>query len=345
MWTLPEYSALFREIYEPRNLWLSREQTLHRLIEEIAEIVKPIFIYNLKEIKWDLPDILAWVCAFSNKCNIDLQEIMIKYIEKPPGKTEGYKLLPFDVIGVETPETLEDWQRYLSLLYKNENANMPPELIISKLIEDVGLTSRKLRTRSDFSEIKRHLAGVIAWTMALASKFDIKLDDVVYAKYPNYCFRCRSKPCRCFKLSTIFISYTMDTKDEMRLIKKMLEDQNLKVFTFEILEPSFRRLRMVEAFDAINRSDGAIVLLKNHYSENVWAETIEILKTIDENNVWICAKKQQKRKRNKLQAMVKDLECSHMIEYYSDEKQLVSNLKNAVKERIEELSGLSKIPR
>jgi NTP pyrophosphatase (non-canonical NTP hydrolase) len=340
MWTLPEYAALFREIYEPRNLWLSREQTLHRLIEEIAEIVKPIFIYNIEEIKWDIPDILAWVCAFASKCKIDLQEIMLKYIEMPPGKPKGYILRPFDIIGVDTPETLEDWQRYLSVLYRNENANMPPELIISKLIEDVGLASRKLRTRSDFSEIRKHLAGVVAWTLALASKFDIKLDDVVYEKYPNYCFRCRSKPCRCFRLSTIFISYTMDTKREMTMVKEMLKTLGLSVWTFEVLKPSFRRMRMVEAFDAINRSDGAIVLLKSHWSENVWAETIEILKNIDENNVWICSKKQEKNKKNKLQAMLKDIEFSHMIEYYSSEKNLVSLLRKLVMTRIEELKGL-----
>ena len=174
----------------------------------------------------------------------------------------------------------------------------------------------------------------------MASKFDIKLDDVVYEKYPNYCFRCRSKPCRCFKLSTIFISYTMDTKHEMNLIETMLKTLGLKVLIFEVLGPSFRSTRMVEAFNAINRSDGAIVLLKSHWSENVYAETIEILRNIDENNVWICAKRQAKNKRNKLQAMLKDVEFSHRIEYYSSERNLVSLVKKVVGTRIEELKML-----
>jgi len=277
-WTLPEYSAMFKEIYETRNLSLTHEQTLHRLIEEIAEIVKPVFVYDLREIKWDLPDIIAWICAFANKCRIDLPEIMNKYIENPPGKLDAHRIQPIDIIRTETPETLEDWQRYLSVIYRNENANIPPELMIAKMIEDVGMTSRKLRTRSDISEVKKDLAGVFAWTIALANKFQIKLDDAVYKKYPNYCFRCRSKPCKCFRLSTIFISYTTDTREEMLQVKDLITSLSLKVEVFEELGPAFRRMRMVEAFDAINRSNSAVILLKSHWSENVQSLFSSILR-------------------------------------------------------------------
>ena len=82
------------------------------------------------------------------------------------------------------------------------------------------------------------------------------------------------------------------------------------------------------------------MLLKSHWSENVYAETIEILRNIDENNVWICAKRQAKNKRNKLQAMLKDVEFSHRIEYYSSERNLVSLVKKVVGTRIEELKML-----
>lgn len=341
-WTLREWSAMFKEIYEIRNLSLSPQHTLHRLIEEIAELVRPVLIYNMKEIKWCLPDIVAWLCAFANKCQIDLQEIMSKYMENPPGKlSKRIEIHSIDIIGKEKPETCEDWQRYLAFIYRNENMNIPPELMISKIIEDVGMTSRSLRTRRDISVVKNHLAGVLAWTIALANKFQIEMDNIVYKKYPNYCFRCRSKPCKCFRLSTIFISYTTDTREEMLQVKNLIEkDLNLQVEVFEKLGPAFHRLRMVEAFDAINRSDGTVVLLKNRWSENVWAELIEILKVIDENNVWICVEDKKKRKKGKLKLMLKDIEHFHKIYYYSEISQLLQFLKKEINKRTEELKKL-----
>lgn len=343
-WTLREWSAMFKEIYEIRNLSLSPEQTLHRLIEETAELVKPILVYNMTDIEWCLPDIVAWLCAFGNKCQIDLQEIMTKYMENPPGKLgKRIEIPPIEIIGKKQPGTYEDWQRYLAFIYRNENMNIPPELMISKLIEDVGMTSRSLRTRKDISVVKKNLAGVLAWTIALANKFQIKVDDVIYKKYPNYCFRCRSKPCKCFRLSTIFISYTTDTSEQMLQVKDLIEkDSKLKVEVFEKLGPAFHRMRMVEAFNAINRSDGTVVLLKNRWSENLWAELIEILKVIDENNVWICVQGKKKKKRGKLKFMLEDIEHFHKIYYYSEASQLLCFLKKEIDKRIEELKKLER---
>lgn len=334
---------MFKDIYEIRNLCLSPEQTLHRLIEEIAELVRPVLLYDIKEIRWCLPDVVAWLCAFATKWRIDLQEIMTKYLENPPGKLKQADLQPIDIIGRKRVESLEDWQRYLAFVYRSENTNIPPELMISKIIEDVGMTSRSLRTRRNISVVKDHLAGVLAWTFALASKFQIEIDDVIYKKYPNYCFRCRTRPCKCFRLSAIFISYTTDTTEEMLQAKVLIEsDLNLRVEVFEKLGPAFRRMRMVEAFNTINRSDGAVVLLKNRWSENVWAELIEILKVIDEDNVWICVqdKKKTRKKESKLQLMLKDIEHFHKIHYYSKTSQLLQFLKEEISKRIEELKEL-----
>jgi NTP pyrophosphatase (non-canonical NTP hydrolase) len=344
-WTLREWSGVFKEIYEIRNLPLSPEQTLHRLIEEAAELVKPILLYNRKEIKWGLPDIVAWSCAFANKCQLDIQEIMERYVEDPPGKSNiDNKLSPISIIGKEDAETFEDWQRYLAVVYRNENTNITPELMESRLIEDVGMTSRGLRTKQGISEIKNSLAGVLAWTIALANKFQIKLDDVTYSKYPNYCFRCRNRPCRCFRLSSVFISYTTDTMKEMEKVKNLVEkDLKLNVEVFPKLGPAYRRMRMVEAFNAISRSDGAIILLKNHWSENVWAELIEILKVIDENNIWICVS--SSKKTGKLKYLLEDVKHFHNIHCYSNMSTLLRFIKEKVNDRIMELKKLeAKMP-
>jgi NTP pyrophosphatase (non-canonical NTP hydrolase) len=344
-WTLLEWSAMFKEVYELRNLSLSPGQTLHRLIEETAELVKPILLYDMKEIKWCLPDIVAWLCAFVNIYKIDLQEIMVgRYIKNPPGKL-GRTASPVEVLGqgIEQPETFDDWQVYLGFIYRDENANIPPELMVSKLIEDVGMTSRNLRTHQDISIVKKSLAGVLAWTIALANKFQIGIDNIVYKKYPNYCFRCRSRPCKCFQLSTIFISYTTDTHEEMLRVKDLIEnDLKLEVEVFEKLGPAFHRMRMIEAFNAINRSNGAVVLLKDRWSENVWAELIEILKVTDENNVWICVQNNKKKKRGKLKFMLEDVKHFHRIDYYSETPQLLRFLKKEIDGRIEDLQKLKK---
>lgn len=350
-WTLNEWSTMFKEIYEIRNLSLSPEKVLHRLIEETAELVKPVLTLDLKELRWCLADIIAWVCAFANKCKIDLQEIMLKYVETPPGKMNALgSLSPDKIIGKSQPETFEDWQRYLGYIYRSENQNITPELIISKLIEDVGVTSRSLRTHKDISLIKKNLAGVLAWTIALANKFQMRIDettykmqidDIVYEKYPYYCHRCKKRECRCFKLSIVFISYTTDTKNEMTQVRTMIENRlNLKVEVFEKFEKAYRRMRMVEAFNVINRSDGAVILLKNRWSENVWAELVKILEVIDEDNVWICAQKTKKKRQGKLQLMIKDIEHFHRIDYYSKTSELTSFLEEEIMKRIKELKQL-----
>lgn len=346
-WTLREWSDMFKEIYGNRNLSLSPEQTLHRLIEETAELVKPILLYDMKDIKWSLPDIAAWLCAFANKYQIDLQEIMTKYMENPPGKSvKRIEMSPKEIIGKEQPDTYEDWQRYLGFVYQNENMNITPHLMISKLIQDVGMTSRSLRTRTDISTVRKNLAGVLAWTIALANKFHIKFDDVIYKKYPNYCFRCRERPCKCFRLSTIFVSYTTDTRKQMLQVKDLIEnDLKLTVEVFEKLGPVFHRMRMVEAFNAINRSDGAVVVLKNRWSENVWAELIEILKALDKDNVWICVQGKKRTKRGKLRFLLEDVEHFHKIYYYSNTSQLLRFLKKEIKNRIQKLKKTkAKIP-
>ena len=337
---------MFKEIYENRNISLTNEQTLHRLVEEIAETVKPVCVFNLEGIEWALPDIIAWICAFANKCHIDLREIMCKYVENPPGKLNlTTRIKPVDIIGTENPETFEDWQLYLGFIYRDENANIAPATMMLKIIEDVGMTSRRLRTRSDTAEVKKHLAGVLAWTIALANKFQIKIDDIIYKKYPNHCHRCRSKPCECFQLSTVFISYTLDTTEEMQSVKDLVTQLALKAETFKRLGPKFYPMRMFEPFNVINRSDGAIVLLKDQWSENVWAELVEIFKTLDEKNVWIFAKESKKIKDKKLESMLEGIKHYHKIQYYSSKRQLLQSLKKGLQKRIKMLKELeARIP-
>jgi NTP pyrophosphatase (non-canonical NTP hydrolase) len=341
-WTLPEYTALFKEIFEIRYMSLTNEQILQRLVEEIAEIVKPVYVSNLERIKWVLPDIIAWICAFADKCHIDLGEIMCKYIENPPGKLDLTTIIkPQNIIRQAYPETFEDWQLYLAVLYRNENANIAPSTTVLKILEDIGKTSRSLRIGSNIAYVKKHLAGVLAWTITLANKFDIKIDDVIYNRYPNKCARCQSKPCKCFGLSTMFISYAEDTTKELLSVKDLLTQLDLKTEAFDRLGPDFYRINMSKVFNAIYKSDGAIMLLKDQWSEKDRAELLEIFNRMDEKNVWIFVKKGKKTKINELKRMLEEIEQFHKIHYYSDEKQLVQSLRKGIQIRVGELKEIA----
>jgi NTP pyrophosphatase (non-canonical NTP hydrolase) len=336
---------MFLEIYERRNLSLSRDEILHRLIEETAELVKPVLVFRRREIKRCLPDIIAWVFAFANRCKIDVDKVLSRYIYKPPGKPDEFaKIVPSlmkNIIGKEAPETIEDWQRLLGFLYRDENENITPELMISRLIEDLGNASRHLRIKEDHTKVEEEIAGVLGWTIALANKFDIKIDDALFGKYPNACHKCRQKPCRCFLLSTVFISYTKDTEDEMKHVKKLIEEElHLGTEVFEKLGPHYQDMRMVEALAAIHRSDGGIVILKDHYSENVRVELLFMLNQMEKNNVWICVQGKRTKKDKKLQRMLDEIKVSHFVKYSSRENQLLDYLKNEIRKRLEKLKEI-----
>jgi len=346
-WTLNEWTSMFDEIYKKRNLSLSRDEILHRLIEETAELVRPVLVFKKDEIEKCLPDIFAWVFAFANRCKIDLDRVLTRYIKKPPGKDERFgrtiKPLVKSIIGRDEPESMEDWQHFLGFIYRSENENISPELMISRLIEDLGKASRHLRIKENSTILEEELAGVLGWTIALANKFDIKIDDALYGKYPNTCHKCGKRPCRCFLLSTFFISYTTDTKDVMLAVKKLIENRlGLDVEVFEKLGPHFDRLRMVEAFEAIDKSDAAVVLMKDRYSENVRAESIYILKELEPANVLICVNGKKDQKEKRLQDMLSEIECFHQIKYYSKKSELLDYIASQTRKRLEELKKIKR---
>jgi NTP pyrophosphatase (non-canonical NTP hydrolase) len=331
---------MFKEIFEIRYMSLTNEQLLQRLVEELTEIIEPVYVFNLERIKWVLPDIIAGICAFADKRHIDLGEIMCKYIKNPPGKLNvPTKNTLKDIVGTEHTDlfSFEDWQLYLGVLYRDENANITPSTTVLKIIEDIGKTSRSLRLGRNIANVKKHLAGVLAWTITLANKFDIKIDDVIYNRYPNKCARCQSKPCKCFGLSKMFISYTQDTTKELLSVKDLLTQLELEAAASDRLGPNFYRRNMSNVFNAIYESDGAIVLLKDQWSEKDRDELLEIFNRMDKKNVWIFVKKGKKTKINELKKMLEEIEQLHKINIYSDEKQLVQSLRKGIQIRVGEL--------
>lgn len=340
-WRLNEWKNMFKQIYEIKNLPISPDDILHRLVEETAELVKPTLTFDLEGLRWQLSDVFAWICAFGDKLNVDLDQLMYrKYGEYTPGKQRI--LPPYGIISKDRPENLQDWQKYLAHVYQEENLNIPPGGMLSRLMEDIGEASRRIRQRKEPEEVLEKLAGVFGWTIALANKFKIRLDHATWGKYPNMCWKCHTKPCKCSRLGSVFISYSIETKDEEEMVKNLLRELNLQVKAFEELGRAFKRTRMVEAFNAINESDGAIILFGTKWSMNVYAEMIEILRVLDEENVWICARAVPSAERElKVSELLSDLEQFHMITYYPDNTKLMEMLRNSLVERLQEIKERS----
>ncbi|MEM1538098.1 MAG: hypothetical protein QXK12_05575 [Candidatus Nezhaarchaeales archaeon] len=338
-WSLDEWKEMFKAIYEARNQTMNLEQTLHRLIEEVAELVKPILTIDLDQITWHIPDVLAWTCAFTSKLGSSLDEIMrVKYVARRPGKGQT-SLAPYALIGKEKPENLSEWQEYLGQLYKDENLNNPPDVMVMRLIEDVGITSRKLRMRAERAEVEDRLAGVLGWTIAIANKFKIDLVKATWEKYPEVCWKCKKKPCVCFKLKNVFISYTPDLEREAEVVKKVIEDEfklKTSLFKGEVLITS--RAKVIEIRDAVNATDAGIILVGSTFNYKSYVELIELLIEIDAENLWFFLKGEGP---HELKPLIEGLKQHYQILRYKDDEDLREQLRSTLSKRLTQLLTLS----
>lgn len=64
------------------------------------------------------------------------------------------------------------------------------------LIEEVGELAEALRKGEEVGE---EIADVLAWTVSIANLYNVDIEKEVNKKYPDYCIKCGSKPCRCDK--------------------------------------------------------------------------------------------------------------------------------------------------
>lgn len=336
--TLEGWKTAFDSIYGRKNLALDQGDILLRVVEEAAEIVKPVLTMEQKEIRYGLPDILAWICAFANKCDLSLNEAMQKeYVGKPPGK-EQTDIRMFQAIGKDTPESLGDWQQYLRYLYHADNRERGPVYVLTKLTEDVGEASRRLRMGSPSEKVLRKLCNALAWSIALANISEIDMEQAVWEKYPGVCTHCNQSSCACSSLSTVFISYTSDTDSYHEAAKRVISELLLSPRSFPDFGPSFERLRMVEMFDAIARSDGGLIILYKKYSANVYAELLEMLRAMDNKNVWIYVKNKTAEDRDaQLARLLEDLEHFRRLEWFDTQDQFINSLKGNISKRLKEI--------
>jgi len=196
-------------------------------LSDVARALK-ISVAELKKrhkrihvLEWELPDLFAWLCAFATCVNHKLKaDMWNKYPricpyclekhnclciakspeEKPPKEVLKRRLKSARKYG-ERPKSLREWQDLLDYLYKKINRVQEEEVIGFHLQEELGELSSELRKMTelanDFSDedFSGEIADVFSWTLALASRMDLKMEEITWNKYHGVCPYCGEAVC------------------------------------------------------------------------------------------------------------------------------------------------------
>lgn len=235
---------------------------------------------------------------------------------------------------------MNDWQKYLDHVYMEENINNTADLMLTRLVEDLGKTSRSLRKHEDKAEVANQLAGILAWTFGVSNKLKLSLKDITWKKYPNVCIKCRDQKCSCSNFASVFLSYCGDTKESKDKVKSLItnEHRDIEILDFDEAGQEFGRMRMVEMTDAINRSDAGIVILDRKFSPRQYVEFIEIQRVINEKNKFVYVRKRGEEERDKeLAKVVADAKSFQKLTPYESDGELIGLVRKNIDDRLREI--------
>lgn len=215
--TLNEWQTMFSKIYGRHNSKVPFPEIWLHLMEEAGEIAEDLRKENFKRLSYDLPDVFAWLCAFSNKFNVSLDELVwnkfpaiCPYCEQEENciciaasypDYNPTRLRDFRKRDEKKPETLEAWQNMFKTIYWNVNRDRPRFAIGFHLMEEIGEVAKEIRV-GDREKCKEELADVFAWIIALVMKAeadfdDFKFSDELWKAYPGICKDCKNEECTC----------------------------------------------------------------------------------------------------------------------------------------------------
>ena len=297
--TLDDWLAKFGRVYGKRHDKHTTEYMISRLVEEVAELVNPMESQDKTRIAPNLADVFSWTCSLSFKLNIDLSSLAWqKYGKNAPRSSN---LAQPSLQEFSQPQTLQQWQRFISKLYQEENTRLTPMNALLAMMKDVGDLAMLNRKREGQDQITSKLAAILAWTLTIAQLLQLDLTSVVYEKYDDHCPVCGQSICDtdvCHPFRTMYVSFGSRTSDEE---KYTILDAATR-FGFETLLNSAPSLQSTNdlstSLDLINRSDAACLLLSSSEGKVSGAEYRQIFETLachsilSKGNVWIFAKDQ-----------------------------------------------------
>lgn len=251
-YSLKDWQKHFEGIFKEKNRYYSIYFILARLSEEIGELVEPINNLNKELLQYQIADIFVWICCLASKLNLSIEDIMIrKYHERPPMPLKAKDTLEsyFDIIS--KPKSIRNWQNRIENLYGEINTLISPQSMTIYLFKDLGDLAKAIR-RHQKTLIESKIASLMAWTLAIGSKFDINLDVVIAQKY-NTCPVCKHKPCVCRQIRVFFVIHN-NKSPEVEIVKKITSKLDLEMVAFEISseENNLLLLRIKELLDQVD---------------------------------------------------------------------------------------------
>lgn len=313
-YTLRNWQEMFNEIYGSRDRVRTNEELWFRMLEECGELIREARYRDKENIKWHLPDVFAWLCAYCNNNVTQLDEAVWNRYKNgcpvcgqprdcacPSRKQEG----PFAASsrgpkrpkkaktesepatqGLFPPErwTLKNWEEYLLPIYGEKNSTLDWLELVANLTEEIGTVAKKLRLRETSDSIKQRVADVFAWVIGVFSAYklqaltpDVEFADVVWSKYANICPKCRERSCRCKgPIAAVFVSSVMEeTREERMVARDVISGLRLTPVMFEDFLGPFPFDQQAEALRKLRESDVLLVVLNTSFSRFVFSEFYE----------------------------------------------------------------------
>jgi hypothetical protein len=160
---------------------------------------------------------------------------------------------------------------------------------------------------------------------------EITFADIVFDKYPNWCPKCRKRPCACpAPVVRVFISsvMTQDTRAEREAARDVLLDTHLVPVMFEQFEGRFAFDQEAEALRHLAESDALLLILDNSLTSAVHTEFYAAVS--QDKPVWVLLRESVEPLPVELQEFIKNLARRYRYDRFTDLNDLKFKLREAI---------------
>lgn len=264
--SISHYQELFKAIYIDVNMRKTKEEIWFRVMEITNRMFSPSSKGSPGDLGTMLPELFAWICNFSSRVEVDLQEILRKkYRNGCPGCGAFEKdcecqyfftpySLPESISIVSSksyeekrqkdsffynqeryiPAMLEDWQEFFNKTYGKRNSQFPAPILLGRLGDEISKLSKMIRELSSEEVRSWRLGSIIAWFFALVNNLDgtmgagtFSLEKLINNRFKNdQCPWCSRSPCLCERSFSKALVYYSSSLTEGFEIAKKILAEN-----------------------------------------------------------------------------------------------------------------------
>ena len=217
-WPIKRWYQMLEEVYGGRNKnKLNQDLWLH-VVEELGSLARDMRKENTEGTLINIADLFAWHAAFTSRygdldnflwhkfpgvCPYCVSEEYCECINKKEKSEVDNDLL--NELRIENidkkPETLYGWQQKLTKIYGRINKSYDVSTLAWHLTEEIGEVVKAYRL-NNIQNLEDELADVFAWLVSVTIKCtdiigqELRLDDIIWNRYPDKCPHCNAKPCQ-----------------------------------------------------------------------------------------------------------------------------------------------------